>query len=244
MSRERKGCDEKHSLEHLTLHDRKNPFCEFCQRGHMLKRYCKRIRAEDEDDEKLIHRATAFGDIIEADHMFPSQDARGLSEEQSALVVRDRYSGLVIVYPQSERTLDANHESLRHFAGKRLTGKKGVVFISDHARELTGAANKLGWISDPSVPGFWPHNANCEREVRSLKELARPAHVAAGFQKKLWPLSVDFTAKARSFFGLSPVLRHERGRKTRYEIATGQIFDGPKFPGSFGVLQGKGRWTF
>jgi hypothetical protein len=71
-----------------------------------------------------------------------------------------------------------------------------------------------------------------------LKELARPAHVAAGFQKKLWPLSVDFTAKARSFFSLSPVLRHERGTrkaelkqgKTRYEIATGQIFDGPKFP--------------
>ena len=69
------------SLEHLTLHDRKNPFCEFCQRGRMLKRYCKHVRQTDEDDEKLIHRPTTFGDIIEADHMFPSQEA----DEQSAL---------------------------------------------------------------------------------------------------------------------------------------------------------------
>ena len=74
-------------------------YCEFCQRGRMLKRYCKRVRQLDEDDEKLIHRPTAFGDIIEADHMFPSQEARGLSDEQSALVVRDRFSGAVVVYP-------------------------------------------------------------------------------------------------------------------------------------------------
>lgn len=118
------------------------------------------------------------------------------------------------------------------------TLQKGVVFISDNARELTGAASKLGWIADPSVPGFWPRNANCECEVRSLKELVHPAHVAAGFQKKLWPLPVDFTAKARSFFGLSPVLRRERGtRKAELKqgkTATGQVFDGPKFP--LGVL--------
>ena len=105
------------------------------------------------------------------------------------------------------------------------------VLLRDTAKELTGAASRLGWIPDPSVPGFWPHNANCERQVRAIKELARPAHVAAGFHRKLWPLSVDFTAKARTFFGLSPVLRHERGTetaelkqgKTRFEIATPRV---------------------
>ena len=45
-----------------------------------------------------------------------------------------------------------------------------------------------------------------KREVRTLKEPARPAHVAAGFHKKLWPISVDFTAKARTFFSLCPIL--------------------------------------
>lgn len=36
-SKEEKLRREAVSLEHLTLHDRKNPFCEFCQRGRMLK---------------------------------------------------------------------------------------------------------------------------------------------------------------------------------------------------------------
>ena len=48
---------------------------------------------------------------------------------------------------------------------------------------------------------------------------------------------VDFTAKARAFYGLCPVLRHERDTetaklkqgKTRYdEVAVGQAFAGPK----------------
>ena len=51
---------EATSLEHLTLHDRKAPYCEFCQRGRMLKRYCKRVTQVDEDDEKLIHRPTCL----------------------------------------------------------------------------------------------------------------------------------------------------------------------------------------
>ena len=81
--------------------------------------------------------------------------------------------------------------------------------MSDNAKELTGAASRLGWVPDPLVPGFWLHNASCKREVGTLKELVRPAHVAAGFHKKLWPISVDFTAKARTFFSLCPILRHE-----------------------------------
>ena len=161
-----------------------------------------------------------------------------MSDEQSALVIRDKFSGAVMVYPQSERTEQANFESLRHFAGRYLSSKKGVLFVSDNAKELTGAASRLGWIPDPSVPGFWPHNSGCEREIRTLKELARPAHVAAGFHKKLWPISVDFTAKARTFFSLCPILQHERDTetatlkqgKTRYEVAVGKPFDGPKHP--------------
>ena len=154
----------------------------------MLKRYCKHVRQTDEDDEKLIHRPTTFGDIIEADHMFPSQEAKGLSDEQSALVVRDRFSGAVMVYPQSERTEQANYESLRHFAGKHLTTKKGVFFVSDTAKELTGATSRLGWIPDPSVLGFWP-------QLRKG---------GADTYKKLWPISVDFTAKARTFPSTTP----------------------------------------
>ena len=154
---------EATSLEHLTLHDRKNPYCEFCQRGRMLKRYCKRVRQLDEDDEKLIHRPTAFGDIIEADHMFPSQEARGLSDEQSALVVRDRFSLSVMVYPQSERTEQANYESLRHFAGRYLSTKKGVLFLSDNAK-------RAHWCGVSPRLGSWPVSAGLLASQRQLRE--------------------------------------------------------------------------
>ena len=43
-------------------------------------------------------------------------------------------------------------------------------------------------------------------------------------------ISVDFTAKARTFFSLCLILRHElKQGKTRYEVAVGQPFDGPKY---------------
>ena len=111
-TRDDKLRQEATSLAHLTLHDRKNPFCEFCQRGRMLKKYCKCTKqVNDKDDDRFIHRATIFGDIIGADHMLPSQEAKGLSDEQSALVVRDRFSGAVLVYPQSDRNDQANFPS-------------------------------------------------------------------------------------------------------------------------------------
>ena len=171
----RLGSDEEPTSDEAEDHEtrddrlrREATSLEFCQGGKMLKRYCKRARQiDDEDDDRLIHRATILGDIIEADHMFPSQEAKGLSDEQSALVVRDRFSGAVLVYTQSERNEQAIMN--RHFAGKYLSGKKGVLFVSDNAKELTGAASRLGWIPDPSVPGFGP----TMQTVRVRSELSR-----------------------------------------------------------------------
>ena len=108
-----------------------------------MKRYCKRVRQSDEDDEGLIHRPTTFGDITAADHMFPSQEARGLSDEQSALVVRDMFSGAVMVTLKVNAMNKQTFESLRHFAGRYLSDKNGVLSASDNAKELTGAASKL-----------------------------------------------------------------------------------------------------
>ena len=58
------------SLEHMILHDRKNPFCEHCCRGRMLRRYALRFRADPEEGDVPYERAKAFGDIIEADNIF------------------------------------------------------------------------------------------------------------------------------------------------------------------------------
>ena len=237
-SREARLAREARSLDHMMLHRRKNPMCEHCQRGRMLKRYFHRVRDEPEEDELPYTRPTKFGDVIEADHVFPNMESQGMSGEQTALLVRDRFSGVSLVYPQNERSVDANYTSLKHFGGYRLSGKTDVVFHSDNAQELTKAADQMCWVPDPSGPNSWPHNSHVEREVRTVKELCRPSHIQAGFHRRMWPISLDFVAKARSFFTASPVATYERGTpvedrksgKTRWEIATGNAFSGPRYP--------------
>ena len=229
---------EARSLDHMMLHHRKNPMCEHCQRGRMLKRYFHRVRDEPEEGELPYVRPTKFGDVVEADHVFPSVESQGLSGEQAALLVRDRFSGVSLVYPQTERSVDSNYHALKHFGGYNLSGNTGVVFHSDNAQELTKAADMMCWVPDPSGPNAWPHNSHVEREVRTVKELCRPSHIQAGFHRRMWPVSLDFVAKARSFFTAAPIAAYERGTpveanksgKTRWEIATGSAFSGPRYP--------------
>jgi len=49
------------------------------------------------------------------------------------VVVRDRFSGAVMAYLQNERNEQANFESLRHFAGRYLLDKKGVLLVLELA---------------------------------------------------------------------------------------------------------------
>ena len=196
-SRDERLKKEAQTLEHMTLHDRKNPFCEHCCRGRMLKRYAHRFRADPEEGDMPYEKAKEFGSIIEADNIFPAVESRGMGGEICALIVRDRYSGVSIAYPQSSRDEDSNYESLKNFAGYALSGRTDTVFCSDTAQELTNAASRLCWVLDPSAPNYWPHNAHLERDVRTLKELSRPSHIQAGFHKRLWTLTVDYVSMRR-----------------------------------------------
>eukprot|EP00434_Breviolum_minutum_P040269 symbB.v1.2.035778.t1/scaffold4900.1/size33223/1 len=183
-SREARLAREARSLDHMMLHHRKNPMCEHCQRGRMLKRYFHRVRDEPEEGELPYVRPTKFGDVVEADHVFPSVESQGLSGEQAALLVRDRFSGVSFVYPQTERSVDSNYQALKHFGGYMLSGNTGVVFHSDNAQELTKAADMMCWVPDPSGPNAWPHNSHVEREVRTVKELCRPSLVEMAWRRR------------------------------------------------------------
>ena len=211
-SREARLAREARSLDHMMLHHRKHPMCEHCQRGRMLKRYFHRVRG-DSEQEVPYTRPTEFGAVIEADNIFPGVESRGMCGEQTALLVRDRFSGvhMALVYPQTERSVDSNYQALKHFSGYRLSGKSDVVFHSDSAQELTKAASLMCWVPDPSGPNAWPHNSHLEREVRAIKELCRPSHIQAGFHRRLWTISMDFVAKVKSFFTAAPIAAYEKG---------------------------------
>ena len=225
---------EAKSLRHLVLHDKKNIHCEACQRGRMLRRYTHSVRAYDEEEPVI----TAYGDLIEADHMFPSTESLGLAGEKAALVIRDRYSGVVAVYPMASRAETNNYEALKHFGGTRLNGRTETAFRSDAATELQAAASRLCWTVSTALPDSFPHNAHVEREIRTIKELSRPSHLQAGFHKRLWTITVRYVSQARTFWGMAPISNKERGTdagnfkldKTRWEVMTGSRFLGPKYP--------------
>ena len=235
-SRDERLKREAKSLDHITTHAKKNPFCEHCVRGRMLKRYAHGVRPEPSDE--AYERSAAFGRVLEADHMFPSEESVSNAGEKVALVIVDLFSGLSMAYPARDRSEESCYNSLKHFGGHRLNGDTGVIFKSDAAGELTGAASRLCWTISPSIPRDWPHAAHVEREVRTLKELCRPAHLQAGFSKKMWPISVVYTAKARAFWSPCVIRKHERGTeieelktgKTRWEVCTGEPFLGVKYP--------------
>ena len=122
----------------------------------------------------------------------------GNGGEKAALHVRDHYSGGSLSYPLADRSEECTYKCLKHFGGTALNGSGETLVKCDNAGELTNAVHRMAWVPDPSLANSWPHNTACERDIRAVKEQARPAHLQAGFWKKLWPLSLDYTSKALS----------------------------------------------
>ena len=183
--------------------------------------------------------------------MCPSHEAKRLSEEQSVLVVRDRSSGLVMVYPQTERAIDwSKHPGLETFCRQTVARQEERCFHVGYCAWICRCCkgSRLDcWSVDSEF--FALH---CDREVRTFKELARPSRAAAGFPKKLWLLSVDYTVKARSFFNFCPILQHERdAEKTELKQIKDQVwgrrwirFWATTFSiGCALFLQDQGRWN-
>ena len=97
---------------------------------------------------------------------------------------------------------------------------------SDAAKELVGAAERLGWLPEPSLPNRWPHNATLERDVRTVKEATRAVHYQAGFDHELWPVSIQYAAHA---LNIKQPAAYDPS-KTQFEAITGEPFTGPLIP--------------
>ena len=135
----------------MILHDRKNPHCEACQRGRMVRRYTHSVRSYDEKEPVR----TAYGEI---------DGISRASGKESTPAIRDRYSGVVAVYPMASRAELNNYEALKHFGGTRLKGRTETAFRSDAATELQAAASRMCWTVSSALPDSFRHNAHVERE--------------------------------------------------------------------------------
>ena len=87
--------NEAKSLRHTTVHDRKNPHSEACERGRILRRHTHGTRPIDEDEPV----ATAYAwrpDRSRSPVSF--RKISGLLGEKAALVIRDRH-GISVPQP-------------------------------------------------------------------------------------------------------------------------------------------------
>ena len=128
---------EAATLEHQALHSKKNNQCEHCLRGSMLGKYKHSKRPVDPDEPVEYTQPDAFGKLIEGDNVIVAAEHAGMDGEQTALLLRDHFSGLSIAYPQTDKSEETNYLSMRHFAGAALNGRTDTIFKSDTAGELT-----------------------------------------------------------------------------------------------------------
>ena len=225
---------EAKSLDHMTLHGPKNCACEFCLRGRMLSHYTHSKRPDDEEKPMPME----YGKLLGVDPIITSEECAGSAGEKAAIHVRDHYSGVSVSYPVANRSEDNIYKCLKHFGGPKLNGSTDTVVRSDNADEIVNAVHRMCWSTDPALANSWPHNSACERDIRTTKELTRPSHLQAGFWKKMWPTSIEYTSKARTFFENAPIYDYEvdkpegevKKNKTKYEVLHGHAFDGVKYP--------------
>ena len=60
----------------------------------------------------------------------------------------------------------------------------------------------IGLVHEPTLARRWPHNATLERETRTLEEVTRSVHLAAGFHllTGLWKHAVSYAWVAMNQF--------------------------------------------
>ena len=100
-----------------------------------------------------------------------------------------------------------------------------VMCKSDQAPEILAACKRLGFVREESLENRFPRNAQLERDMLTLQEIARSSHLSAGFDMipDLWTRSVNYAATVLNAFQV-PAGKEE----TRHRLAAGHDFDGRK----------------
>ena len=181
------------------------------------------------DDDSGLPIPEGFGHIIMADAVILASDinqgAKGAAGEKDALFIKDAYSGARMIITQTNHTKENNISGLQYFIGPNVSSSK-IILKSDAAQELTGAAEALKWLPEPSLPNRWPHNSRLERDVRTVKEAMRSVHYQAGFDHELWPISFRYAAMALNFKQQATY----KPEVTQWEAVSGEPFNGPQVP--------------
>ena len=166
---------------------------------------------------------------ISADFIVAS-DSIGIGGQNDALVLVDRFSGLIGVHPCNSRSADDAEEGLRHFCGKHAPNI--VEVSSDREKGILKASKMLGFVTDPAPPNVKIHNSIAEAAIRTVKGSVSSLLLHAGMQADHWPLAMryfefSYNVNTMSRVGLDPPV-------TCFEAAHGYPYEGYMIP--FGAL--------
>ena len=222
LSKEQRLRREAATIQHQMSHYPKNPTCPICQRSRMYKKRTTKVRTDPLEDRGSLDPVTAFGERIATDFIIVRKLKDG--RENSVQVVRDEFSGWLRAYPIATRDTDSVVRNLLTFLGPSYR-HPCIMCKSDQAPEIVAACKRLGFVHEDSLENRFPHNAQLERDIRTLEEIARSSHLSAGFEMipDLWMHSVNYAATVLNAFQV-PAGKDE----TRHRLATGDDFNGRK----------------
>ncbi len=101
--------------------------------------------------------------------------------DTAALVMLDRATQWIAVYPQATKTAEHTIEAYQHFAGKKDTM---ACFYGDSAPELAAAARKCKWRLATATAGQPQTNGVAKRSVRAVKEGGGCGIAQSGYSPK------------------------------------------------------------
>lgn len=123
---------------------------------------------------------TKFGQRIAADFIIVSKSHKD-DKEAVVLVIRDEMSGYMQAFPCVKRSQDVVVKSVLAFLGPTYYSNPTIMCKTDCAAEFAAACATLGFLHEPTLARRFPHNGTMEREIRTLEEITRAAHLGQGF---------------------------------------------------------------
>ena len=117
-----------------------------------------------------------------------SQDGGGddsnFPTDTVAVVLFDRATRWLAVYPKAIKTAYHTIEAMQHFAGPK---DHISSFYCDNAPELITSARACKWRLATATPGIPQTNGVAERSVRTVKEGGGGGNVQSGYNPTWWP---------------------------------------------------------
>ncbi len=129
-----------------------------------------------------------LGAQVAADHLIRKDDGEeddGIPTDTVAVVLLDRGTGWIDVYPKGYKSTEHTVEAFQHIAGAK---DKATRFYCDDAPELKAAARECAWRISTATTGQPQTNGVAERSVRTVREGGGCGMVQSGLHPKWWPM--------------------------------------------------------